>query len=82
MRLNSIEAASRAKINFLEALYRFHRQEGNPRVTVPTINHRPVDLWLLRTEVQKLGGFEAVSNSRVLVRLTPSNKLNLAGILG
>lgn len=61
MRLNSIEASSRAKINFLEALYRFHRQQGNPRVTVPTINHKPLDLWLLRKEVQKLGGFEAVS---------------------
>ena len=61
MRLNSIEASSRAKINFLEALYRFHRQQGNPRVTVPTINHKPLDLWLLRKEVQKIGGFEVVS---------------------
>lgn len=61
MRLNSIEASSRAKINFLEALYRYHRQQGNPRVTVPTINHKPLDLWLLRKEVQKLGGFETVS---------------------
>jgi histone demethylase JARID1 len=60
MKLNSIEASSRVKINFLEALYRFHRQQGNPRIAVPTINHKPVDLWLLRKEVQKLGGFEAV----------------------
>ena len=60
-RLNSIEAASRAKINFLEQLYRFHKQQGNSRVSIPTINHKPLDLWLLRKEVQNLGGYEVVS---------------------
>jgi [histone H3]-trimethyl-L-lysine4 demethylase len=58
--LNSIEASSRAKVNFLEQLYRYHSQQGNPRVAIPTINHKPLDLWLLRKEVQKLGGYEAV----------------------
>ena len=65
-RLNSIEASSRAKVNFLEQLYRFHKQQGNPRVSVPTINHKPLDLWLLRKEVHKLGGYEAVWISRAL----------------
>lgn len=60
MRLNSVEASSRAKINFYEALYRFHRQQGNPNVKVPTVNHKALDLWLLRKEVDKLGGFETV----------------------
>lgn len=59
-RLNSIEASSRAKVNFLEQLYRFHKQQGNPRVSVPTINHKHLDLWLLRKEVHKLGGYDAV----------------------
>ena len=59
-RLNSIEASSRAKLNFLEQLYQYHSQQGNPRVVVPTINHKPLDLWLLRKEVHKLGGYEAV----------------------
>ena len=59
-RLNSIEASSRAKVNFLEQLYRFHKQQGNPRVSVPTINHKSLDLWLLRREVQNLGGYDAV----------------------
>ncbi|KAG1805191.1 PLU-1-like protein-domain-containing protein [Suillus subaureus] len=63
-RLNSIEASSRAKVNFLEQLYRFHKQQGNPRVSVPTINHKPLDLWLLRKEVQKLGGYEAVTKNK------------------
>jgi [histone H3]-trimethyl-L-lysine4 demethylase len=60
-RLNSIEASSRAKINFLEQLYRWHKQQGNSRVAVPTINHKPLDLWLLRKEVDRLGGYEAVN---------------------
>ncbi|KAF8638539.1 hypothetical protein AX17_002082 [Amanita inopinata Kibby_2008] len=62
--LNSIEASSRAKVNFLEQLYRFHKQQGNPRVLIPTINHKPLDLWLLRKEVQKLGGYDAVTKGR------------------
>jgi histone demethylase JARID1 len=60
-RLNSIEASSRAKVNFLEQLYRWHKQQGNSRVAVPTINHKPLDLWLLRKEVDRLGGYEAVN---------------------
>ncbi|KAJ3718020.1 jumonji superfamily protein [Lentinula guzmanii] len=63
-RLNSIEASSRAKLNFLEQLYRFHKQQGNPRIVVPTINHKPLDLWLLRKEVHKMGGYEAVTKGK------------------
>ncbi|GBE79852.1 predicted protein [Sparassis crispa] len=63
-RLNSIEASSRAKVNFLEQLYRFHKQQGNPRVSVPTINHKPLDLWLLRKEVHKLGGYDTVTRTK------------------
>ncbi|KAJ3826753.1 jumonji superfamily protein [Lentinula raphanica] len=63
-RLNSIEASSRAKLNFLEQLYRFHKQQGIPRVAIPTINHKPLDLWLLRKEVHKLGGYDAVNRGK------------------
>ncbi|KAF5393073.1 hypothetical protein D9757_001208 [Collybiopsis confluens] len=63
-RLNSIEASSRAKLNFLEQLYRFHKQQGNPRIVVPTINHKPLDLWLMRKEVHKLGGYETVTKGK------------------
>ncbi|KAG6841826.1 hypothetical protein C0991_006233 [Blastosporella zonata] len=63
-RLNSIEASSRAKLNFLEQLYRYHKQQGNARVVVPTINHKPLDLWLLRKEVHKLGGYETVNREK------------------
>jgi hypothetical protein len=60
--LNSIEASSRAKVNFLKQLYRFHKQQGNPRVAVPSINHKPLDLWRLRKEVQEWGGYDMVKN--------------------
>ncbi|KAJ2930565.1 hypothetical protein H1R20_g6526, partial [Candolleomyces eurysporus] len=63
-RLNSIEASSRAKLNFLEQLYRFHKQQGNPRVAVPTINNKPLDLWTLRKEVQRMGGYDAVTKGK------------------
>ncbi|KAJ7167585.1 jumonji superfamily protein [Mycena filopes] len=64
-RLNSVEASSRSKINFLEQLYVWHQQQGNPRVAVPTINNKPLDLYLLRKEVRKLGGFYVVTKKKL-----------------
>ncbi|KAJ7228249.1 jumonji superfamily protein [Mycena pura] len=64
-RLNSVEASSRAKINFLEQLYVWHQQQGNPRVSVPTINNKPLDLYALRKEVRKLGGFYVVTKKKL-----------------
>ena len=75
--LNSIEASSRAKVNFLEQLYRFHKQQGNPRVSVPTINNKSLDLWLLRKEVHKLGGYDAVRRSTSY--LPPSSLTHFQG---
>ncbi|KIO30967.1 hypothetical protein M407DRAFT_222108 [Tulasnella calospora MUT 4182] len=63
-RLNSIEVSSRAKINFLEQLYRFHQQQEAVGPVVPTINHKPLDLWLLRKEVYSRGGFDIVSRAK------------------
>lgn len=71
-RLNNIEASSRAKLNFLEQLYQYHKQQGNSRVVIPTINHKPLDLWLLRKEVHKLGGYEAVGIIENCTLLTDS----------
>ncbi|QRV73270.1 histone demethylase JARID1 [Ceratobasidium sp. AG-Ba] len=63
-RLNSIEASSRAKMSFLEQLYRYHEQ-GASKVSVPMINHQPLDLWLLRREVQRRGGYDVVSRNKL-----------------
>jgi histone demethylase JARID1 len=64
-----MEASFRAKLNFLEQLYQFHKQQGNPGVSVPTVNHKAVDLWLLRKEVQKLGGYNEVKYMRISRKL-------------
>ncbi|KAH8984229.1 PLU-1-like protein-domain-containing protein [Lactarius akahatsu] len=79
-RLNSIEASSRAKINFLEQLYRFHQQQGNTRVSVPTINNKTMDLWLLRKKVQELGGYDAVTKGKKWADL--GRLLGYSGISG
>lgn len=55
-RLNSLEAASRAKVNFLEQLSMFHKQQGNADASIPIIERKTVDLWRLRKEVNKIGG--------------------------
>ena len=60
-RLNSMEASARANINFLEQLYLFHRQHQSSKVSIPVIGSKPVNLWLLRKEVNALGGVEVVS---------------------
>ncbi|CAK5275278.1 unnamed protein product [Mycena citricolor] len=79
-RLNSVEASSRAKLNFLEQLYVWHQQQGNPRVSVPTINNKPLDLYLLRKEVRKLGGFYVVSKNKLWSEL--GRILGYSGIPG
>ena len=78
-RLNNIEASSRAKMNYLEQLYRFHQQQGNTRVAVPTINNKPLDVWRLRKEVHALGGFNEVC--RLPILLPPLSKTSFAARL-
>lgn len=62
-----MEASARANLNFLEQLYLFHKQQGtsgfvtsSSKIQVPNINHRPVDLWRVRKEVNALGGYDTV----------------------
>lgn len=42
----------------------FHSQQGNPHLKVPVVAGREVDLWILRKEVQTLGGAGSVSYGR------------------
>lgn len=39
----------------------FHKQQGSPNITIPILDHRPVDIWALRKAVNKAGGLGAVS---------------------
>ncbi|TXT12276.1 uncharacterized protein COLE_02686 [Cutaneotrichosporon oleaginosum] len=69
-RLNSIEAASRAKINFLEQLSMFHKQQGDATAYIPRVEHRLLDLWRLRKEVNKLGGVDEVNRLKAWTKIT------------
>lgn len=64
----------------MEQLYRYHKQQGNPRVSVPTINQNPLDLWLLRKEVHKLGGYFEVSRNRLWSEI--GRALGYGGVAG
>ena len=59
-----MEAASRASVNFLEQLHAFHSTRGSARANIPIIEGKPVNLFALRREVDRLGGFDAVSSAR------------------
>ncbi|OAV87908.1 hypothetical protein, variant [Puccinia triticina 1-1 BBBD Race 1] len=70
-RLNAMEASARANVNFLEQLYLFHQQRGSSGIVnatsqlqVPLIDHRPVDLWRLRKEINELGGYDNITIQR------------------
>lgn len=70
-RLNSMEASARANVNFLEQLYLFHKQRGSSgfinsssKIQVPIIDHKPVDLWRLRREINELGGYDNITLQR------------------
>ncbi|KAI9341427.1 hypothetical protein BDR26DRAFT_860412 [Obelidium mucronatum] len=63
-KLNSIDGASRSTVNYLDQLELFHEQSGTHFVRVPVLDQKkPLDLWILKKEVEKRGGFDSVSNS-------------------
>lgn len=65
-----MEAASRASVNFLEQLHAFHSTRGSSHASIPIIEGKPVNLFALRREVDRLGGFEAVSTARKWTTVT------------
>ncbi|WVW78729.1 hypothetical protein I302_100689 [Kwoniella bestiolae CBS 10118] len=72
-KLNQLEAASRAKINFLEQLSMFHSQSSNgDEITIPTIERQPLDVWKLRKEVNKSGGHLELDRTKSWSKITDS----------
>ncbi|KAJ3393851.1 hypothetical protein HDU84_000814 [Entophlyctis sp. JEL0112] len=64
-KLNSIDGMSRTTVNYLDQLELFHDQNGSPFVRVPLIDKNvPLDLWLLKKEVEKRGGLASVTVGR------------------
>ncbi|ORZ22711.1 JmjC domain, hydroxylase-domain-containing protein [Lobosporangium transversale] len=63
-RLNSMEGQTRTNLNYLEQLYKFHRQQGHPVYKIPQLDKRPMDLYQLRKEVAARGGYQKVTASK------------------
>ncbi|KAG0363621.1 hypothetical protein BG005_009972 [Podila minutissima] len=60
-KLNSMEGETRTNLNYLEQLYKFHRQQGHPVYKIPQLDKRPIDLFRLRKEVAARGGYKTVT---------------------
>jgi histone demethylase JARID1 len=55
-----MEGETRANLNYLEQLYKFHRQAGHPVHKIPQLDKRPIDLFRLKKEVAQRGGYQIV----------------------
>ncbi|KAF2279992.1 histone demethylase JARID1D [Westerdykella ornata] len=62
--LNSIEGGTRANLNYLDQLSKFHRQHGNSLTRFPSVDKRPLDLYKLKKAVETRGGFERVCKGK------------------
>ncbi|KAJ2653255.1 hypothetical protein IWW40_000621 [Coemansia sp. RSA 1250] len=62
--LNSLEGKTRTNLNYLDQLYKFHAQQGQPLTKVPQLDHRPIDLFGLRHEVAVRGGYQKVNGEK------------------
>ncbi|KAF9113649.1 hypothetical protein BGX27_001124 [Mortierella sp. AM989] len=60
-KLNSMEGETRTNLNYLDQLYKFHRQQGHPVNKIPQLDKRPIDLFRLRKEVASRGGYQKVT---------------------
>ncbi|KAF9934979.1 hypothetical protein FBU30_009401 [Linnemannia zychae] len=60
-KLNSMEGETRTNLNYLEQLYKFHSQQGQPVLKIPQLDKRPIDLFRLKKEVAARGGYQKVT---------------------
>ncbi|KAM5464693.1 hypothetical protein MauCBS54593_006784 [Microsporum audouinii] len=58
--LNSVEGGTRANLNYLDQLTKFHKQHGTSLTRFPSVDKRPLDLYKLKKAVEIRGGFEQV----------------------
>ncbi|KAF2191990.1 PLU-1-domain-containing protein [Zopfia rhizophila CBS 207.26] len=62
--LNSIEGGTRANLNYLDQLSKFHKQHGNSLTRFPSVDKRPLDLYKLKKAVETRGGFDRVCKQK------------------
>jgi hypothetical protein len=63
-RLNQMNGRTRSTVNYMESLMTYHEQQGQVFTDLPSIGQTPIDLWKLKKEVVRLGGFEAVTQEK------------------
>ena len=56
----SLPAGTRANLNYLDQLSKFHKQQGTNLTRFPSVDKRPLDLYRLKKAVEVRGGFEKV----------------------
>ncbi|GME60751.1 hypothetical protein GTA08_BOTSDO08342 [Neofusicoccum parvum] len=62
--LNSVEGGTRANLNYLDQLAKFHRSRGNNLNRFPSVDKRPLDLYKLKKAVETRGGFDRVCKGK------------------
>ncbi|KAF2727835.1 PLU-1-domain-containing protein [Polyplosphaeria fusca] len=62
--LNSVEGGTRANLNYLDQLSKFHKQHGNSLTRFPSVDKRPLDLYKLKKAVETRGGFDRVCKQK------------------
>ncbi|KAI1842141.1 hypothetical protein JX266_011674 [Neoarthrinium moseri] len=58
--LNSVEGSTRANLTYLDALAKFHKQQGTNLNRLPYVDKKPLDLYRLKKCVEARGGFDKV----------------------
>ena len=75
---SSEEETPEEKDHFVAQLYKFMDDNGTPINKAPTINGRDLDLYRLFRTVQKMGGFNRVTNQNCWKAVTIKMVLNSA----
>lgn len=55
---------TRANLNYLDQLAKFHKQHGNSLTRFPSVDKRPLDLYKLKKAVETRGGFDRVCKQK------------------
>ncbi|ORZ25529.1 JmjC domain, hydroxylase-domain-containing protein, partial [Absidia repens] len=64
-KMNSMEGATRANLNYLDKVQKFHRVlHGKPISRIPVLDKRPIDLYRLKNDVAEKGGFQKVCDEK------------------
>lgn len=55
---------TRANLTYLDALWKFHKQQGNNLNRLPFVDKKPLDLYRLKKAVESRGGFDKVCRDK------------------